>query len=361
MATLADIAGSVHATFDGTGGGALGLDPAEKVCLLIVDGMGADLLTAHPSRAPFLSAALSRVLTAGLPSSTPTSLATIGTGVLSGNHGMLGITVAVPGENRLLNCLRWTTAGPPVDPLAWQPVDTVFQRLARFDVASSYVAPAAFDGTGLTTAVYRGVRYIPADTLDERVAGVHAALRATRRAYVTCYYGELDAMGHMTGWGSPEWLDQLSVVDGLAERLAAALPPGGVLYVTADHGMINATDKVDLDLHPELTEGVALVGGEARLRHLYTSPGASSGVFQTWRSVLGDRARVATREEAIDSGWFGPVDPALLGRVGDVVAVAEGELVIASSRAEPLEWSMTGYHGSVTPAEQNVPFLEIRR
>ncbi|WP_066374377.1 alkaline phosphatase family protein [Herbidospora mongoliensis] len=361
MATLADIAGSVYATFDGTGGGALGLDPADKVCLFIVDGLGADLLAAHPSRAPFLSSALARVLTAGFPSSTPVSLATIGTGVLSGHHGMLGIQVAVPGEGRLLNCLRWTTDGPPIAPDTWQPLDTVFQRLAHLDVASSYVAPAVFDGTGLTQAVYRGVRYVPADTLDERVEGVHAALRATPKAYVTCYYGHLDSMGHMMGWGSPEWLDQLAIVDGLAERLAGALPPGGVLYVTADHGMINATDKIDLDLHPELTEGIALFGGDPRGRHLYTLPGSTDSVLQAWRAVLGERAQVASREEAIDSGWFGPVNPELLGRIGDVVVVTGGGCVIASAGAEPLEWSMIGHHGSLTPAEQNVPFLEIRR
>lgn len=359
--TLADIAGSVYATFDGTGGGTLGLHPADKVCLFIVDGLGADLLAAHPSRAPFLSSALARVLTAGFPSSTPISLATISTGVQSGYHGMLGIQVAVPGENRLLNCLRWTTDGPPVDPASWQPLQTVFQRLAHLDVACSYVAPAAYDGAGLTRAVYRGVRYIPADTVDERVEGVHAALRATPKAYVTCYYGDLDMTGHMMGWGSREWLDQLSLVDGMAERIAAALPPGGVLYVTADHGMVNATEKIDLDLAPELTEGVALVGGEPRARHLYTRPGAADGVAQTWRSVLGDRALVATRPEAVGSGWFGPVNPALLDRIGDVVVVAAGGSVIASAEAEPQVWSMMGFHGSLTPAEQNVPFLEIRR
>ncbi len=146
--TLADIAGSVYATFDGTGGGTLGLRPADKVCLFIVDGLGADLLAAHPSRAPFLSSALARVLTAGFPSSTPISLATISTGVQSGYHGMLGIQVAVPGENRLLNCLRWTVPGAPVDPATWQPLQTVFQRLAHLDVACSYVAPGAYDGAG---------------------------------------------------------------------------------------------------------------------------------------------------------------------------------------------------------------------
>ncbi|GAB1821648.1 alkaline phosphatase family protein [Herbidospora sp. RD11066] len=359
--TLADIAGSVYATFDGTGGGTLGLDPADKVCLLIVDGLGADLLAAYPAHAPFLSSALPRVLTAGFPSSTPVSLATIGTGVLSGHHGMLGIHVAVPGEGRLLNCLRWPDDGPQVDPAAWQPVDTVFQRLAHLDVASSYVAPAAFDGGGLTRAVYRGVRYVPADTVAQRVEGVHAALRATPKAYVTCYYPLLDTMGHRAGVGSSEWLGQLSIVDDLAERLAGALPPGGVLYVTADHGMVNATDKIDLDVHPELTEGVALLGGEPRARHLYTVPGAADAVLETWRAVLGDRARVASRASAIDSGWFGPVSPEMLGRIGDVVVVAGPECVVASSTSEPHEWSMIGYHGSLTPAEQNVPFLEIRR
>ncbi|MEU6411508.1 nucleotide pyrophosphatase/phosphodiesterase family protein [Microbispora sp. NPDC046933] len=359
-ASLADLPGSLLASLGLPVDNALALEPAPRVCLFLVDGLGAELLAAHPGAAPFLSAHLRGTLTAGFPSSTPTSLATLGTGAPPGEHGMVGIQMAVPGEGRLFNCLRWTAPGLSIDPDVWQPAPTVYERMAAAGIEPAYVAPASFDGTGLTRAVYRGMRYLAAESPGERVEAVRQALRET--TFVTVYYGEVDRVGHFSGWGGGEWLEQLAVVDRMAERIAGTLPPGAVLYVTADHGMINAADKVDVDHRSDLREGVLMLGGEARARHVYTSPGAAPAVLETWREVLRGRAWVVTREEAVSAGWFGPrVRREWLGRVGDVVAVPYGECVIVTSAGEPVESSMIGYHGSLTPAEQNVPLVEIRR
>ncbi|MEN3535881.1 nucleotide pyrophosphatase/phosphodiesterase family protein [Microbispora sp. ZYX-F-249] len=359
-ASLADLPGSLLASLGLPGAARLALEPAARVCLFLVDGLGAELLAAHPGAAPFLSAHLRGTLTAGFPSSTPTSLATLGTGAAPGEHGMIGIQMAVPGEGRLFNCLRWTAPGPPIDPDVWQPAPTVYERMAAAGVEPVYVAPASFDGTGLTRAVYRGMRHRAAENPGERVEAARQALRETR--FVTVYYGDVDRVGHFHGWGGGEWLEQLAVADRMAERIAEGLPPGAVLYVTADHGMVNATDKVDVDLRPDLREGVLMLGGEARVRHVYTSPGAAGAVLETWREALRGRAWVVTREEAVAAGWFGRrVRREWLGRVGDVVAVPYGECVIVASAGEPVESSMIGYHGSLTPAEQNVPLAEIRR
>ncbi|MET8989296.1 nucleotide pyrophosphatase/phosphodiesterase family protein [Nonomuraea wenchangensis] len=339
----------------------LTLAPADSVCLFLVDGLGADLLRAHPEAAPFLSSLTARTLTAGFPATTVTSLCSLGTGMTPGEHGMLGLTLAVPGTGQLFNCLRWSLPGGlSMDPEQWQPAKTVYQRAAEAGVRPSYVAPAEFEGTGLTKAVYRGVRYLAADTVDERIARVHEAMREPH-AHVTVYYGDLDASGHMVGWGSDEWLRQLAVVDDMAARLAEGLPPGSALYVTADHGMVNATEKVDAEQVPELMEGVALLGGEARARHVYTEPGAARHVLEAWAETFHGKAWVVSRQEAVDSGWFGPrVREEWLERIGDVVAVPHDGLAIIAPSRHPVEALFTGYHGSMTAAEQNVPLLEVR-
>ncbi|MEU4514814.1 nucleotide pyrophosphatase/phosphodiesterase family protein [Nonomuraea wenchangensis] len=339
----------------------LTLAPAGSVCLFLVDGLGADLLRAHPEAAPFLSSLTARTLTAGFPATTVTSLCSLGTGMTPGEHGMLGLTLAVPGTGHLFNCLRWSLPGGlSMDPEQWQPAKTVYQRAAEAGVRPSYVAPAEFEGTGLTRAVYRGVRYLAADTVDERIARTHEALREPH-AHVTVYYGDLDAAGHMKGWGSDEWLRQLAVVDDMAARLAEGLPPGSALYVTADHGMVNATEKVDAEQVPELMEGVALLGGEARARHVYAEPGAARHVLEAWSETFHGKAWVVSRQEAVDSGWFGPrVREEWLERIGDVVAVPHDGLAIVAPSRHPVEALFTGYHGSMTAAEQNVPLLEVR-
>ena len=70
-----------------------------------------------------------------------------------------------------------------------------------------------------------------------------------------------------------------------------------------------------------------------------------------------------SREEAIKNGWFGPpgalggADDAMAARIGDVVAACAGTAAVVASKAEPLESSLVGMHGSLTQAEQLIPML----
>ena len=63
------------------------------------------------------------------------------------------------------------------------------------------------------------------------------------------------------------------------------------------------------------------------------------------------------RDEAIKEGWFGPVDPALTDRIGDVVAACAGTAAVVATKTEPRESALIGMHGSLTPAEQLIPAL----
>ncbi len=338
----------------------LQLPDSERVCLLLVDGLGWELLSAHPAAAPFLSelAMTAAPLTAGFPATTATSLATIGTGRPPGEHGMLGYQVAIPGSGRLLNALRWDAS---VDPVSWQPGTTIFERAAAAGVASFRAAPGAFRKSGLSAAAMRGAEFLPADTLGALVSRSAAALAGASPALAMVYYGDLDATGHVLGCASDAWQYQLAHVDRLTEQLAAAVPHGTALYVTADHGMTDVpqADRIDVDTMTDLRDGVTLLGGEPRARHLYCRPGAAADVLSTWAEALGDRAWVASKEQAIADGWFGPVDDAFSARIGDVIVAPSGPAAVVATRAEPRESALAGMHGSLTQADQLVPFLTV--
>ena len=338
----------------------LGLAPTRRACLLIVDGLGWELLRAHQAAAPLLSelTTTGRALTAGFPATTVTSLSSLGTGLPPGRHGMLGYRVAVPGQDRLLNGLRWDDH---VDPISWQPAPTIYQRAAAADIAAFRVAARGLEKTGFSLAAMRGATYRPADSLGALVAQASWALAGSDRALVTVYHAELDGTGHVFGSQSEAWSYQLAHVDKLAEQLASSLPAGTALYVTADHGMVDAgpDDRIDVDHIPGLRDGVALLGGEPRARHVYTVPGAAADVLATWQGVLGGRAWVVSRDEAIDAGWFGPVDERFRPRIGDVVAAPAGSWALVATQAEPLESSLVGMHGSLTPGDQFVPLLSV--
>lgn len=336
---------------------ALELPPAAAYVVLLVDGLGADLLARHASAAPYLSSLLrwSEPGTCGVPSTTAASLTSLGTGLAPGGHGLVGFTSAVPGTDLLHNNLWWDQG---LDPAEWQPHPTTFTSLAAAGVAVTVVNRREFATSGLTAVSSTGGRFVGADSAEERTAAAVAA-SAARPSLTYLYDSDLDHAGHRWGVASPQWTRRLSAIDAETEQLRAELPVDRRLVVVADHGMVDATSasRFDLDDHAALGHGVRLLGGEARFRHVYCRDGARDDVAATWREVIGDRAEVLTREEAVRRGWFGAVEARVSPRIGDVVAACRDDHVLLSSRSFGYETSLVGFHGSLTSAEMRIPIL----
>jgi hypothetical protein len=334
------------------------LPPAPAYVVFLVDGLGADLLAGHAHAAPYLSSLLTADATgtAGVPSTTATSLTSLGTGLTPGGHGVVGFTSRVPGSDRLLNALYWDRE---IDPVQWQPHPTGFQLLAAAGVQVTTVNKREFRGSGLTVAAQRGGDWIDADRVGERVAGaVTAAAHQPSLTYL--YDGDLDWTGHRYGVASSQWLQQLAIIDAEAEQLRDALPAHARLVVLADHGMVDASDperRIDVDDDPAYRDGVVLLGGEARFRHVYCTSGAVEDVRARWSELLADAALVLTRDEAIARGWFGDVSAPVRPRLGDVIAAARDDWGLFSSVDFAYETRLVGLHGSITPVEMRIPLL----
>jgi hypothetical protein len=342
---------------------ALALHLPPRVAVLLVDGLGADLLAAHAGRAPTL-AALAKApdaarLTAGFPSTTATSLTSLGTGLPPGAHGVLGLSLRRP-DGALLSTLQWDAN--VVDPLAWQPHRTAFERAAAAGVEVSAVGPRKFRGSGLNSAALRGARPRWAESPGELAAVTLDALRdgpAGQRTLVYSYFGDLDATGHREGCESAAWGYQLEHVDRLVEQIVAGLAPGSALLVTADHGMLDvpAGARINIDQHPELLDGVEVVAGEPRARYVHVLPGAAESVLATWRAVLGPDWWVCDRATAIADGWFGPPEAVRPEAIGDVIAVPLGSGAVVMPSSEPIVSRLIGMHGGVSAVEQDIPLL----
>ena len=358
--TLADLLPSIGAILGQPGrDNVLGLPAAERFVVLLVDGLGSDLLRGRPELAPFLTGLLdapaSSTITSGAPSTTVTSVTSLGTGLAPGQHGLAGYTFRLGG--RLLNALLWEDG---LDGLDVQPQLTAFERLAKAGVRCATVTPTRFRGTGLTTCALRGADFL--GYADDSASGrrieltVQAALSGPR-SVTYLYDRDLDHAGHKHGTSSEHWAAELVRVDALAAALRATLPDDVRLLITGDHGMIDVAveRRLTAEDEPDLLAGVQLIGGEGRFRQLYVS-GDAAPVAARWADRLGPDAWVLTREEAVEAGWFGPLPTRLADRFGDVlVAMASDRAVM--TRTQPNEFNLIGMHGSLTPAELTVPLL----
>ena len=335
----------------------LSLGSAEnREVLILIDGMGQDAIDKYGDQFPIFDE-LKQVkkLYTNFPSTTATSLSTLGTGVLPGVHGMLGYTVRVPrSDNRLLNALKWDER---VDPVMWQKVPTLFERAVLAGVSVTHVAAKRYEGSGFTQAALRGAKYVGANGVDEMATAVSAALKP-QPSFVYTYLNTLDSAGHSDGVGSDKWLTALQQVSEFISKVKQLAPAGTRIWVTSDHGMVNSTEQVILGQDNKLLENVTLIGGEPRARHIYIKEGAASETIAQWQEFFGNKAKVLSKESAINDGLFGPVvTEDSHDRLGDLIAIANNDLILVDPARVREESSMVGHHGGITDIEVEIPLL----
>lgn len=339
------------------------LPEARRVVVVLVDGLGQRQLerrSGHARTLRELTTPLADDATfrCGFPSTTATSLTSLGTGRRAGDHGIIGWQTCWRGT--LFNHLAWRD-GP--DPGAHQPLPTMLQQATRADIGVTTVSRAMFEGSGFTRAALRGGGFVGAQTPVERTEGVLGALaQAGRRgrALVYAYWDEVDKTGHVHGPDSLEWGESLEAVDAFVGELLDRAPAGTTVVVTSDHGMLHTPHALRRDLahDPVLDAGVRLLAGEPRAPQAWCEPGAVADVVATWREELGPDAVVLTRDEAVEAGWFGPLREGYAERVGEVVVAMLGQATVVDSRLlRPEVLALVGQHGSITDAETAIPLL----
>lgn len=349
--SLAEVLPSIaHALGDHGHDNALGFSPIEHAVLLVIDGMGWDQVVLEAEQLPVLGPAMAEQVPvdAAFPTTTPAGLATLTLGMPPGRHGFVGATFLLPDFECVLSPLHWDDDPHPA---AVQPEPTVFERSVGFTVHRH--GPAKYAQTGMTRSLLAGAEAHDHEDFDPQV------IVPRRRHLDYVYLPKLDKLGHVHGANTPKWRAYLQRLDALVDELRQRLPSSASVFITSDHGMVTIPDdhRIDVDI-AAFAEDVEIMAGEPRMRHLYTAH--ATAVRDRWGELLGDRAHVLLRDEVVRLGLYGEVDPALLDRVGDVVAIARDTWVMASQRVDPRTSMMRGVHGALTPAELRVPALEIR-
>ena len=338
---------------------AVGQSPKGRELLFLIDGFGFDTLATYADVMPTMSRMFNHgLIQTAFPSTTATSLATLTTGEMPGAHGMLGYTVQVPRSGgRLLNALKWDER---VDPENWQPVETLFQRATAAGINVTHVAAKRYENSGFTRAVFRGAEYKGANVVADLVSETKQALQKTP-SFVYLYVNDLDNTGHSDGVGSDKWIAALSAIDQMVSQLMKEVPKGTRIWVTSDHGMINVEEKIIIGQDNPLLTGVSVIAGEPRARHLYLendSVQARVDAASLWQEYLQEKALVLTREQAISSDLFGAqLSADAVDRMGEVIAIARGGLVLLDPERADKEGAMVGHHGSDSDIESQVGLL----
>ena len=310
---------------------------ARRVVVLVLDGLGWEMLRANAADLPTLAGMDGRSITCAVPSTTATGLPCLTTGLTPLEHGLLGYRVAV--DEGVLNILAWRldNGRPGPDAAGFRTAPPFGGRALPAVVRQEFV------GSGFTTAHLEGGDLRGYQTIAVLREQVRAAL-ATDARVIYAYYDGVDKVAHPHGLNGPLFTAELRDTDRLVAELLAIVPADGALVVTADHGHV--ADG------PDQVVEVGVPG-----RPLGARAGKAAELERAAREVHGDVAWVFTREELVDGGWLGPAGPAQHARrIGDIVLAPFADMGFADP-ATPRENRMASRHGSLTPAEMLVPLL----
>jgi predicted AlkP superfamily pyrophosphatase or phosphodiesterase len=360
---LTDVLGSSMASLGGHEN-PLGLPAASGVVVVLVDGLGAANLQGRAGHARFLAGRMAKrdVIRTVLPSTTAAALASLTTGRLPGEHGLVGYRSLDVVNDRLVNQLSgWDAA---MVPETWQRCETAFEGAGRLSIAPIAIGAARYADSGFTRAVLRGAEYRAAASIADRFAAALELLRSRTAPLVYLYVPELDQAAHAYGWESDRWLGILEQLDAEIAAFEPRMPRGAGMLVTADHGVVDVPSHrhVFIDAKPELVSGVRHVGGEPRFLSLYVEPALGAGERETllgrWREAEGHRSWVLSRDEAIAAGLYGAVADEVRPRIGDILVAARTGIAYYDRReANRQAESMIGQHGSLTDEETRVPLV----
>ena len=284
------IDGIVPGLLERAGGGALpdwfpaAVADAERVVLMVLDGLGWDQLHQRPGLAPTLHGMSGGPITSVAPTTTASALTSITTGTPPGRHGVVGYRVHV-GEGSVMNTLRWTTAAG--DARVVVPPDR-FQPLPVFGgTAVPAVIRAEFLTTGFTAACMRGAVLHGWRVPSTLVVEVARLVRAGA-PLVYCYYDGVDRVAHSYGQGA-HYDAELRATDRLVADVLDSLPPGTALVVTADHGQVDVGTSI-IPVAADLMADTTLLSGEGRFRWLHAAPGRAGDLAVP---LLGPNGEVA--------------------------------------------------------------------
>ncbi len=343
------------------------IDVAERIVLLVIDGMGAELLRAIGADTIFSQQQCAE-MTSVYPPTTASAITTFMTGLAPQQHGLTGwfmhfrqigaVTAVLPFVPRF---------GAESLAASGVAINTLIGGTNFFDTLgckSTMLLPQAICDSEFSGLFGGRSRRVPYTSLEDFAQKLKRSCDGeTDGQYVYAYWSELDRISHIHGPSSPAVARHLNELSkALIPIFEACANSGTLLVTTADHGFIDSGSEQRIDLidHPKLANMLSLpLCGEPRSAYCYVRPKYTDRFEHYIAAELGEFARLVPSETLIDEGWFGigEAHPELSSRIGDYTLQMRGRYTLADSLPGEHRFNMNGVHGGTAAAELYVPLI----
>ncbi|MBE5808288.1 MAG: alkaline phosphatase family protein [Clostridiales bacterium] len=318
--------------------------PWKNVVVVLLDGLGMNILRKHLAPDGFLRAHLVAEYSSVFP---PTTVAAT-TALLSGR---------TPNET---GWLGWSAYFPEVDrnvSYFWNTDNDTGARLDGPNLAEKLLPYRsiirAIGETGVSARSLASFSMKPRKDFSRFCDQILDATRAPSRTFTYAYWDDPDHTMHLEGTGADAVRDALRGIEASLAHLSDALEDT-LLLVTADHGHIDVSTAF-LDDDPMLCDMLQRRPSiEARTISFFVKPECMDAFQRHFEARFSDTFRLLTRQQVLESRIFGQGrdHPRLAQLLGDFLAIATGNLqIIYAGRA------YRGNHAGFTEAELRIPLI----
>ena len=342
----------------------------KRVILLVIDGLGADLLQAFRTDddgVHFRQYQRGR-MTSVYPPTTASAVTTFMSGQAPQQHGLtgwfmnfreIGTTAAV-----LPFISRYGRNELSKDGVDIAGLVTCASMADQLPVQSAMLLPQEIVDSDFSRCVGGRAKRVGFRGLGEFASHLGTYIESSDSTqYLYAYWSELDHLSHLYGPSDERVFRHFVELESqLLPVLETAAAHDCAVIVTADHGFLDSgpAECLELDAHPRLADMLAMpLFGEPRSAYCIVRKGCDDEFEHYIKQELDDYVTAVPSADLIADRWFGLGErhPELAARVGDYTLQMKQRYTIRDRLLSERAFDLHGMHGGVTAAEQWVPLI----
>jgi len=325
----------------------------QNVVLMIIDGMGTELIKRHLAEDSFLYRHIVTNISSVFPPTTAAATTAYHSGLPPISSGWLGWMNYYPQYGKIIETFRNTEfySGKPItEPAPSETLinyETIYSKIQKANPTVEYyrIFPD-FEENGCQSFEEECERLIDCQRSNNN------------KKIISMYWTEPDHSTHIYGVDSAETHKIITDINRTLESTVSKLK-NTVLIVSADHGLIN-TQNILLNDYPDLCEMfIRPPSLEARFLTFFIKPEKRKSFPLVFEKYFGKEFVLYKKEEFLRAGVLGKGNqhPLVEGFLGDFVVIGIGEHHLQYTTGEREIKRFKADHAGFSAAEMTIPLI----
>lgn len=335
----------------------------KNVVLIVLDGMGTDMLERNLSASTFLRRHHKENLTSVFPSTTVSAMTSYYTGVSPKEHAWLGWSLFFKEFCRTIDVytnLDTYTKQPITKANAAEfvmPYETIYKSISKSIIDN--VQPFTIAANGVNIPENGNIHKTAPDFF--RVCELIKMICETKQnTFTYVQWNSPDDTAHREGCYSDATYEKLKYINEHLEQLSESLTDT-LFIISADHGLIDINEEIQINRIPEIADCLVVPPFvESRAAACYVKYDRRTDFERAVRTYLGKDFLLLSRNDILTKGILGrgEAHPKTLDFIGDymICAIADKGLRYQTLHAKPKIMNKAN-HGGLTDEEMRIPLI----